>query len=649
MFHGATSLEGNEHFNRWDVSNVTDMRWMFTGAGNFNRNIGNWDVSSVTDMHGMFGGAGSFDQDIGSWRDKVGNVTDMSWMFFEAINFNQDISGWDVSNVTDMNSMFRGAVNFDQNIGNWDVSNVTNMSGMFWGATDFNQDIGGWRDKVGKVTDMSWMFFEASNFNQDISGWTVSNVTDMNSMFRGAVNFDQNIGNWDVSSVTDMEFMLNGSGLSVANYGATLEGWEALPDTPTGITLGADKLTYDCEGAKYRQTLMDDDYGWKFVGDAGGDDQAPVLTVTTEQLAVYLDEGVGTLSLEEDVDASAEDNCSEAGELVYSFDASGSHVTTREFSLDERGEQTVTLFVSDTYGNVASEDLTVTVVNTATKILSFTIPGQSGQTVIDYTAQTVDLEMPFGTDLSLLSPVIGLSAGASSSPASDLIQNFTNTVNYIVTAEDERTQQVWRVTVEAARNGESAAFTIAPIADVTLEENSVYTSVTPVLSGDDPIGTVTWTLGGTDAEAFSIDGSTGVVTMIARDFESPADANADNVYEVSITATDSESNASETSWTVTVMDDPFETPSQGSLSPMIPTAFTPNGDGANDRWIIDNLSEDASVRIYDRHGTTIFRSDDGYTRPWDGTYRGGSLPTGSYLYAIQNGTHTYRGTVTILL
>ena len=86
-----------------------------------------------------------------------------------------------------------------------------------------------------------------------------------------------------------------------------------------------------------------------------------------------------------------------------------------------------------------------------------------------------------------------------------------------------------------------------------------------------------------------------------------------------------------------------------SSSPMIPTAFTPNGDGANDRWIIDNLSEDASVRIYDRHGTVIFSSDGGYNRPWDGTSRGSRLPAGSYLYRIQNGPHTYRGSVTILL
>ncbi|MDN5215010.1 leucine-rich repeat protein [Fulvivirgaceae bacterium BMA12] len=86
-----------------------------------------------------------------------------------------------------------------------------------------------------------------------------------------------------------------------------------------------------------------------------------------------------------------------------------------------------------------------------------------------------------------------------------------------------------------------------------------------------------------------------------------------------------------------------------SFSLMIPTAFTPNGDGANDAWIIDNLSKDASVRIYDRHGTVIFSSNDGYTRPWDGTSRGHSLPAGSYLYLIQNGPHTYRGSVTILL
>ena len=122
---------------------------------------------------------------------------------------------------------------------------------------------------------------------------------------------------------------------------------------------------------------------------------------------------------------------------------------------------------------------------------------------------------------------------------------------------------------------------------------------------------------------------------------------------VTVTLTATQGNNSEiTTAQVTVEatgDCGFATPQAPSSFPMIPTAFTPNGDGANDRWIIDHLSEDASVRIYDRHGTIIFSSNDGYTRPWDGTSRGSRLPAGSYLYLIQNGPHTYRGSVTILL
>jgi surface protein len=40
----------NGHIELWDVSNVTDMSYMFCNAASFNRNIGNWDVSKVTDM-----------------------------------------------------------------------------------------------------------------------------------------------------------------------------------------------------------------------------------------------------------------------------------------------------------------------------------------------------------------------------------------------------------------------------------------------------------------------------------------------------------------------------------------------------------------------------------------------------------------------
>jgi surface protein len=46
----------------------------------------------------------TFNEDISNWD--VSNVTNMSWMFFGGKAFNQDISKWDVSNVTNMARMF---------------------------------------------------------------------------------------------------------------------------------------------------------------------------------------------------------------------------------------------------------------------------------------------------------------------------------------------------------------------------------------------------------------------------------------------------------------------------------------------------------------------------------------------------------------
>ena len=339
-----------------------------------------------------------------------------------------------------------------------------------------------------------------------------------------------------------------------------------------------------------------------------------------------------------------DDNCSVAT-VVAQVNGTQIDPVTYAFGI---GRTTVTWIVSDDAGNTASCEQTVTVEERLDNLVAMakdlTVQlDASGQVTI--TPGQVDDGSNYGCNKAP-----NLSLDRDTFTCDDV--DTPVTVTLTATHGNNSDRATATVTVEAAGNCEPAtvAFTIDPIEDVTLPENTVYTSVAPVLSGDVK-GAVTWTLGGTDAEAFSIDSSTGVVTMIARDFEAPADADANNVYEVSIIATDSERNSSETSWTVTVENDPVdEMPSQVPSSfPMIPTAFTPNGDGANDTWIIDDLSEGASVRIYDRHGTIIFRSDDGYTRPWDGTSRGSSLPAGSYLYAIQDGPNTYKGTVTILL
>lgn len=205
MFSGASSF--NHDISGWDVSSVTDMSLMFNGATSFNQDISGWDVSSVTDMSNMFYNASAFNQPLGSWD--VSSVTDMSGMFFNASTFNQSIGNWDVSSVTNMSTMFQGASAFNGNIGAWDVSSVTDMYAMFESATVFNQDISLWN--VSSVTDMRQMFASASLFNQPIGSWNVSAVTDFSWMFQYATSFNQSLNSWDTSSATLMGAMFNGA------------------------------------------------------------------------------------------------------------------------------------------------------------------------------------------------------------------------------------------------------------------------------------------------------------------------------------------------------------------------------------------------------------------------------------------------------
>jgi gliding motility-associated-like protein len=68
----------------------------------------------------------------------------------------------------------------------------------------------------------------------------------------------------------------------------------------------------------------------------------------------------------------------------------------------------------------------------------------------------------------------------------------------------------------------------------------------------------------------------------------------------------------------------------------IPNAFSPNGDGINDKWIIEGLDEmeNCTVEVFNRNGMPLFKSS-GYKNPWDGTYNGKPLPHATYYYIIR--------------
>ncbi|MEQ1677260.1 MAG: gliding motility-associated C-terminal domain-containing protein, partial [Chitinophagaceae bacterium] len=85
-------------------------------------------------------------------------------------------------------------------------------------------------------------------------------------------------------------------------------------------------------------------------------------------------------------------------------------------------------------------------------------------------------------------------------------------------------------------------------------------------------------------------------------------------------------------------------------------AFTPNGDGQNDRWIVTNNGGNCVERVYatvfNRYGNVVFK-DDNYQNDWDGTYNGKPVADGTYYYVISyrlinGGSAVLRGDVTIL-
>ena len=83
----------------------------------------------------------------------------------------------------------------------------------------------------------------------------------------------------------------------------------------------------------------------------------------------------------------------------------------------------------------------------------------------------------------------------------------------------------------------------------------------------------------------------------------------------------------------------------------VPNAFSPNGDGINDTWLIQYLDSypDCTVDVYNRYGQVVFHST-GYTKSWDGRVNGQPLPVGTYYWIIdpKNGRTRINGSVTIL-
>jgi gliding motility-associated-like protein len=84
---------------------------------------------------------------------------------------------------------------------------------------------------------------------------------------------------------------------------------------------------------------------------------------------------------------------------------------------------------------------------------------------------------------------------------------------------------------------------------------------------------------------------------------------------------------------------------------LISSVFTPNGDGINDNWHIENIKyyPENEVTVYNIYGNSVYNKK-GYNNDWQGTYNGAPLPDGTYFYVIKpdNSGSVLKGSLDIL-
>ena len=256
MFAGCHRL--NQNLNHFDVSNVENMRFIFSCCFDFKHKL-NWDIKETCDTES------AFDEDVleNSKEQKnlitpktkaelktlvndnavdlaqidISLIDDLSSLFENSER--KDFSGiesWDVSHVKSIKAMFQNAKNFNVNLNRWDVGNVEDFSYVFCGCWNLDCYMSNWNTKNSKAEkmyhncpnvyinrisinyiektkkylpkDLAELSFLVSDESIHLGDIDTSLITDMSWLFSSSKRKDfSGISNWDTSKVTNMSLM----------------------------------------------------------------------------------------------------------------------------------------------------------------------------------------------------------------------------------------------------------------------------------------------------------------------------------------------------------------------------------------------------------------------------------------------------------
>jgi gliding motility-associated-like protein len=369
-------------------------------------------------------------------------------------------------------------------------------------------------------------------------------------------------------------------------------------DNAGGLTLAATQTVFNCNDLGANNLAL-------IVTDASGNQAfciASVLvldtiapTVACQNISVILNtQGVATITAVQ-MDNGSTDNCGSGSLLSYSVDQSVFTAT---------GTYTVTLTVTDGSGNSSSCMANVQVGDNNPP----TAQCQNATIYLDANGNASLLSSDLDGGSFDNGTIVSVIAEQTVFDCSDL---GSNPVSLFVTDDVGN--------VDSCLALVTVLDTIAPAV--------ICQSITVAMDAND-VAVIT----GIDLDGGTTDNcGTGSLTYTVDQ----GNFTAEGTYTVTLTVTDASGNTSSCTTEVTVIKP------QPAL--VIPSGFSPNGDGIADAWVIKGLEyyPGSKVLIFNRWGSTIYQASP-YLNDWSGQVNGpgalpGDLPAGTYFYQLELG------------
>jgi len=336
-------------------------------------------------------------------------------------------------------------------------------------------------------------------------------------------------------------------------------------------------------------------------------------TAVCQDITIHLDNTGNAVIVAADLDGGSSDDCAIDTLTLSQYN----------YTCSEIGTNNVTLYVTDTYGNIDSCTAIVTVMDT----IAPTVLCQNINVYVDNAGNASITTVDIDGGSNDACGIANVTLSNTNFTCSDL--GLNNVTLYVEDNSGNIDSCVAQVTVFD---------TIAP--SITCPSNQeVLTDNTCMYEIEDYTSLASASLDNCDMNNVIITQMPAAGTLVT----------ADNIINdkgqtvVTIIVEDLSGNVDTCEFIVDVTCIDALT---------IPNVFTPNGDGKNDLWNIAGKENypDMVVKVFNRWGDLMFESDNGYTDPWDGKYNNTDAPSATYYYIIMlgDGEEDLSGTINVV-